>query len=87
MGLNQTSLEAQLTAIQAAITAALANPTANWQVGQVRFDQQGYISMLIGLQESIVKLMRSEPSESIDTVQHWVDALGHDASEYIGEPV
>jgi len=33
----------------------------------------------------VVKLMRSEPSESIDTVQNGVGPMGHDATEYIDE--
>ena len=87
MALDQTSLNNQLTAIQAAITAALANPTANWQVGQVRFDTQNYLKYLMEMQDQIVKMMRSEPCESIDTAQNYVGPLGHDATEYVGEPV
>lgn len=87
MALDQATLEAQLTAIQTAITNALANPTANWQVGQVRFDNQSYLKYLTEMQESIIKQLRSIPSESIDTVQNYVGALGHDATEYLGEPV
>ena len=86
MGLDQASLSAQLTAIQAAITAALANPTANWRVGQVEFNQQDYMKYLMEMQKSLVELMRSEPSESIDTVQNFVGALGNDATEYYNEP-
>jgi len=87
MGFDQTSLNTQLTAIQAAITAALASPTANWRVGQVEFNQQDYMKYLMEMQKNLIDLMRSEPSESIDTVQNYVGALGHDATEYLGEPV
>ena len=87
MPLDQTTLETQLTAIQAAITAALANPTANWRVGQVEFSQQDYLKYLMEMQEKLVKLMRSTPSEEIATVQKYVGSLGHDATEYLGEPV
>lgn len=87
MALDQASLEAQLTALQTAITAALTNPTANWRVGQVEFNQQDYLKYLFEMQEKLVKLMRSQPSESIDTVQNGVDPLGHDYGEYLGEPV
>lgn len=87
MGLDQTTLNTQLTAIQSAITAALANPTANWRVGQVEFNQQDYLKYLMEMQEKLISLMRSEPSESIDTVQNGVDPLGHDYGEYLGEPV
>lgn len=87
MALDQSSLEAQLTAIQAAITAALANPTANWRVGQVEFSNQDYLKYLMEMQEKLTKLMRSEPCEAISTVQNYVGALGHDATEYLGEPI
>jgi len=87
MALDQTTLQTQLTAIQAAITAALANPTANWRVGQVEFSNQDYLKYLMEMQDKLVSLMRSEPCESIDTVQNYVGALGHDATEYLGEPV
>lgn len=87
MPLDQTSFNTQLTAIQAAITAALANPTANWRVGQVEFSNQDYLEYLMKMQMDLIKLMRSEPSESIDTVQNYVGSLGHDATEYLGEPV
>ncbi len=85
MALNQTDLGAQLTAIQAAITAALANPGGSWRVGQVEFDQARYIDYLRQMQNDTIKLMRSEPSESIDTLQNAVGPMGHDATEYLGE--
>jgi len=87
MPIDQATYEAQLTAIQAAITAALANPTANWRVGQVEFNQQDYLKYLFDAQKSLIELMRMTPSESIDTVQNGVDPLGHDYGEYLGEPV
>lgn len=87
MALTETDLNIQLTAIQAAINTALASPTANWSVGQVRFDQQGYLKYLTEMQDSLVKQLRSIPCESIDTVQNYVDPMGHDATEYLGEPV
>lgn len=85
MGLDQTSLQTQLTAVQAAITAALGNPFGSWQVGQVKFDQTRYLEYLAQLQSDLIKLMRSEPSESIDTVQNAVGPMGHDATEFIDE--
>lgn len=85
MGLDQTTLNTQLTAVQAAITAALANPFGSWKVGQVMFDQSRYLEYLAQLQTDIIKLMRSEPCESIDTVQNAVGPMGHDATEFIDE--
>jgi hypothetical protein len=85
MALNQTDLAAQLQAVQTAITAALGNPFGSWRVGQVQFDQTRYLEYLAQLQTDIVKLMRSEPSESIDTVQNAVGPMGHDATEFIDE--
>ncbi len=85
MALNQTDLAAQLQSVQTAITAALGNPFGSWQVGQVKFDQTRYLEYLAQLQTDIIKLMRSEPSESIDTVQNAVGPMGHDATEFIDE--
>ncbi len=85
MGLDQASLNTQLTAVQTAITAALNNPFGSWRVGQVQFDQTRYLEYLAQLQTDLIKLMRSEPSESIDTVQNAVGPMGHDATEFIEE--
>jgi hypothetical protein len=85
MGLSQADLGAQLTAIQTAITAALLNPGGMWRVGQVEFDQSRYLDYLRQLQNDVIKLMRSEPSESYDTVQNAIGPLGHDATEFIDE--
>ncbi len=85
MGLDQTSLNTQLTAVQSAITAALANPFGSWRVGQVQFDQTRYLEYLAQLQTDLIKLMRSEPSESYDTTQNAVGPMGHDATEFIDE--
>ena len=85
MALDQPSLLTQLNAIQAAISTALGNPFGSWKVGNVQFDQTRYLEYLNAMQDSVVKLMRSEPSESIDTVINAVGPMGHDASEYIDE--
>jgi hypothetical protein len=81
----QTDLEAQLTAITTAITAALATPSANWKVGDVSFNQGDYLKMLIDQRDKIIEQLRSIPSESIDTVQNSIGTLGHDSTEYVGE--
>ncbi len=85
MALTQADLLTQLNAVQAAITAALANPFGSWRVGQVQFDQTRYLEYLAQLQTDVIKLMRSEPSESYDTVQNAVGPMGHDATEFIDE--
>jgi len=85
MALNQTDLAAQLQQVQNAITSALGNPFGSWRVGNVQFDQTRYLEYLAQLQTDLVKLMRSEPSESIDTVQNAVGPMGHDATEFIDE--
>lgn len=85
MALDQASLLAQLNAVQAAITTALANPFGSWRVGQVQFDQTRYLEYLAQLQTDLAKLMRSEPSESYDTVQNAIGPMGHDATEFIDE--
>lgn len=87
MPLDQATIEAQLLLVQTAITNALASPTANWRVGQVEFNQTDYLKHLIALQKELIELLRMEPSEDISTAQNYVGALGHDASEYLGEPV
>jgi hypothetical protein len=85
MALDQASFNTQLTAVQAAIITALANPYGSWRVGQVQFDQSRYLEYLAQLQTDIIKLMRSEPSESIDTAQNAVGPMGHDATEFDNE--
>jgi len=85
MALNQTDLATQLAAIQAAILVALGNPFGAWRVGQVQFDQTRYLEYLAQLQTDVVKLMRSEPSESYDTVQNAIGPMGHEVTEYIDE--
>jgi hypothetical protein len=85
MALTQADLLAQLNAVQAAIIAALGNPFGSWRVGQVQFDQTRYLEYLNAMQDSIAKLMRSEPSESYDTIQNAVGPFGHDATEFVDE--
>jgi len=85
MALTQADLLTQLNAVQAAILVALGNPFGSWQVGQVKFDQTRYLEYLAQLQSDLIKLMRSEPSESYDTIQTAVGPMGHDATEYIDE--
>lgn len=85
MALTQADLAAQLSAVQAAILVALGNPFGSWRVGNVSFDQSRYLEYLNGMQDSIVKLMRSEPSESYDTVQNGIDDMGHDVTQFVDE--
>ncbi len=85
MALTQADFQTQLNAVQAAILAALGNPFGSWRVGQVQFDQTRYLEYLNAMQDSIVKLMRSEPSESYDSVENAVGPMGHDATEFIDE--
>ncbi len=87
MGLDQTSLLTQLTNVQTAINALLTttSPAMRWRVGQVEMDNREYLRYLMEMQKSIVELMRSEPSESYDTVQNAIGPMGHDATEFIDE--
>jgi hypothetical protein len=85
MALTAATLDAQLTAIQAAITAAIANPAPNWSVGSVKFNQTEYLQFLYKQQADLIEQLRKFPCESIDTVQNAVGTLGHDATEYLGE--
>lgn len=85
MALDAATLSAQLTAIQAAITAAIANPAPNWSVGSVKFNQTEYLQFLYKQQDSLIEQLRSFPCESIDTVQNGVGTLGTDSTEYLGE--
>ena len=86
MGFDQTSLNNQLTQIQAAITAALANPRPDWQVGQVRFNQSSYLKYLMDMQDSIIKQLTSIPCEVITTLHQGVDEFGTDFTQYQNEP-
>lgn len=85
MALTATVLEAQLTAIQSAITTALANPAPNWSVGSVKFNQTEYLQFLYKQQSDLIEQLRKFPCESIDTVQNGIGVLGHDSTEYYGE--
>lgn len=85
MALTQADLETQLTAIQAKIATAIANPTPNWRVGQVSFDQKTYLESLYEAQDKIIKQLRSIPSQAVDTVQNAIGPLGHDATEFYNE--
>jgi hypothetical protein len=81
----QLDIEAQLAAIALAITTAIANPAPNWTVGNVRFDQAGYLAMLLEQQGKLLEQLRDVPSESIDAIQNEVGPLGTDGTEYLGE--
>lgn len=85
MALTQAVLEAQLTAIQAAITTALANPAPNWSVGQVKFNQTEYLQFLYKQQDALIEQLRAIPSEVITVAQNGVGPLGHDITGYTDE--
>jgi hypothetical protein len=85
MALTQADLLTQLNAVQAAILNALGNPFGSWRVGQVQFDQTRYLEYLNAMQDSIAKLMRTEPSEAFQTVENNIGPMGHDVTEFIDE--
>lgn len=85
MALDYATLDAQLTAVNAAITTALANPSPNWSVGQVRFSQGDYLKTLSEQRDALIKQLRSFPCEAIDSVQNNVGAFGNDGTEFITE--
>lgn len=86
MGFDQTTLNNQLTQIQAAITAALTNPRPNWQVGQVRMDQASYLKYLMEMQDQIIKQLSSIPAEVVTTTHVAIDEFGQDLTQYQNEP-
>jgi ABC-type Zn uptake system ZnuABC Zn-binding protein ZnuA len=86
MGFDQSSLETQLTAIQAAITAALSNPRPDWQVGQVRFNQSSYLKYLMEMQDQVIKQLQSIPEEVVTTTHVAIDEFGQDLTQYQNEP-
>lgn len=85
MGFDQISLNNQLTQIQVAIMAALANPRPDWQVGHVRFNQSSYLKYLMEMQDSIIKQLTSIPCELVTTVHQGVDEFGTDFTQYQNE--
>jgi|WetSurMetagenome_2_1015567.scaffolds.fasta_scaffold94745_3 hypothetical protein len=87
MGFDQTSLNNQLTQIQAAITAALASPRPDWQVGQVRMNQSSYLKYLMEMQDSLIKQLTSIPCEVVTTVHQGIDEFGTDYTQYENEPL
>lgn len=79
-------LQAQLDAINAAITTALtAGPVADWSVGDVSFKESGNLETLYEQRDKLIEQLRKIPSEVYATVQNDVDALGHDGTEYFGD--
>lgn len=86
MGFDQTTLNNQLTAVQSAITTALANPRPNWSVGQVRMDQSSYLKYLMEMQDSLIKQLQSFPAEVVTTGHQAIDEFGVDFTQYQNEP-
>lgn len=86
MGFDQTTLEAQLTQVQAAITTALANPRPDWSVGQVRMNQSSYLKYLMEMQDGLIKQLQSIPAEVVSTVHQAIDEFGQDFTQYQNEP-
>jgi len=86
MGFDQTTLNNQLTQIQAAITTALANPRPDWQVGQVRMNQSSYLKYLMEMQESLITQMCAIPAEVVTTTHNAIDEFGSDMTQYQNEP-
>lgn len=85
MALDSATIQAQLDAVNTAITAAITNPAPNWSVGQVKFNQTEYITMLCEQRDKLITQLRSFPCESIDTVQNQVGTFGNDATEFYDE--
>lgn len=86
MGFDQTTLNNQLTAIQAAITTALANPRPDWQVGQVRMNQSGYLKYLMEMQDQVIKQLQGIPAEVVTTTHDMINEFGEDMTQYQNEP-
>jgi len=85
MAYDSTTLETQLTSVQAAITAALANPRPDWQVGQVRMSHGAYLKMLFEQQDRLIKQLKEFPAEVINTVNDRVTPFGSDLTDYHNE--
>lgn len=85
MAYDQTTLETQLTAVQAAITTALANPRPDWAVGQVKMSQGAYLKMLMEQQDKLITQLKSFPTEVVNTTQNAIDEFGSDMTSYHGE--
>lgn len=81
----QSDLESQLAALETKIAAAITAAGPSWGVGQVRFEQNSYLKTLFEAKESILKQLRSIPSEAIDNAQDNTSRLGHDSTEYVGD--
>lgn len=85
MAYDSTTLETQLTSVQAAITTALTNPRPDWQVGQVRMQHSQYLKMLFEQQDKLIKQLKEFPAESVDTHGNRISLFGHDLNEYHNE--
>ena len=85
-GYDYDTIKTQLETLQTAITTALQNPRPDWQVGQVRMSQAGYLKMLFEQQKQLMDLMTTHfPAEQITTSQERVTLLGHDLTDYHNE--
>jgi len=86
MGYDFSTLNAQLTQVQAAITTALTNPRPDWQVGQVKMNQSSYLKYLMEMQSSLIEQMTSIPAEVVSTTHQAIDEFGVDYTQYQNEP-
>lgn len=86
MALTVAQLEAQLTLVQTAITAALANPLPNYKVGDTSYDHADYIKMLFNTQKQLKDMIQEVPAEAVGTLQDGVNVIGEDLADYKNEP-
>ena len=81
----QSDLESQLAALETKIAAAITAAGPSWAVGQVRFEQNSYLKTLLEAKESLLKQLRSIPTEHVSNANDAVGKLGHDSTEYLGD--
>jgi len=77
--------QTQITNIDAAIAAVIANPRPNYTVGSVSYQMGNFLETLYGIREKILKAWKAVPADGWETTQQDVNVFGQDLNAYLNE--
>jgi hypothetical protein len=82
---TQVYYETLLVSIDAQITALVANPQVDYEVGNVRVDASQKLDQLLKLREHVIKRMAEKPYEAIEVIQSDFSAFGENLGSFVDE--
>lgn len=77
-----STLEEQITSLQALIVTVQTNPRPNYRVGDTSMEWGTYLKQLYEIQFELQSRVNQQPVEGWETLDVSVDAWGNDLADY-----